>query len=243
MTVSDDDSMRIQTLPGLREQVAERLRMAIATGRFPPGARLIERELCEMLGVSRPSLREALRELQVDGLVTLQPNKGLSVSIVTPEIARLIYEVRAALEGLAARLFARNATEEQLKALRRSVNHLADVYEDFSADAFITAKTRFYDILLEGAGNPIAADMLKRIHTRASQLRVVSLSREERAKQSIKELRAFLDALEARDEDLSYRLCVAHIEAAAIAALEAIDRKLGNSAGEGDRLRRGQSTS
>lgn len=235
--------MRIQTLPGLREQVAERLRMAIATGRFPPGARLIERELCEMLGVSRPSLREALRELQVDGLVTLQPNKGLSVSIVTPEIARLIYEVRAALEGLAARLFARNATEEQLKALRRSVNHLADVYEDFSADAFITAKTRFYDILLEGAGNPIAADMLKRIHTRASQLRVVSLSREERAKQSIKELRAFLDALEARDEDLSYRLCVAHIEAAAIAALEAIDRKRDKSADEGDRLRRGQSTS
>ena len=66
MTVTDDLSMRVQTLPGLREQVAERLRMAIATGRFPAGTRLIERELCEMMGVSRTSLREALRELQAD---------------------------------------------------------------------------------------------------------------------------------------------------------------------------------
>lgn len=219
---SGDESLRVQSLPGLREQVAERLRMAIVTGRFPAGARLIERELCEMLGVSRTSLREALRELQVDGLITLQPNKGLSVSVVTPEIARSIYEVRASLEGLAARLFARNASDAQIKALRQSVNHLADVYEDFSAEAFIAAKTRFYDILLEGAGNAIAADMLKRIHTRASQLRVVSLSSAERAKQSIRELREFLDALEARDEELAYRLCVAHIEAAAAAALKSI---------------------
>jgi GntR family transcriptional regulator, trigonelline degradation regulator len=219
---SADDSMRVQSLPGLREQVAERLRMAIATGRFQPGARLIERELCEMLGVSRTSLREALRELQADGLITLQPNKGLSVSVVTPDVARSIYEVRAALEGLAARLFARNATDAEVKALRQSVNHLADVYEDFSAEAFIAAKTRFYDILLEGAGNEIAADMLKRIHTRASQLRVVSLSSAERAKQSIRELREFLDALEARDEELAYRVCVAHIEAAAAAAMKSI---------------------
>ncbi|HWU63808.1 MAG TPA: GntR family transcriptional regulator [Ensifer sp.] len=217
-----DDSLRVQSLPGLREQVAERMRMAIATGRFPPGARLIERELCEMLGVSRTSLREALRELQADGLITLQPNKGLSVSVVTPEVARSIYEVRAALEGLAARLFARNASDVEIKALRQSVNHLADVYEDFSAEAFIAAKTQFYDILLQGAGNDIAADMLKRIHTRASQLRVVSLSSSERAKQSIRELREFLDALEARDEERAYRLCVAHIEAAAAAALKSI---------------------
>ncbi|MFM2281425.1 MAG: hypothetical protein RLZZ444_3656 [Pseudomonadota bacterium] len=219
----DDLSMRVQTLPGLREQVAERLRMAIATGRFPPGARLIERELCEMMGVSRTSLREALRELQVDGLITLQPNKGLSVSIVSPKTARSIYEVRATLEGLAARLFARNATDQQMKALRKSVNRLAEVYEDFSPEAFISAKTQFYDILLEGAGNEIAADMLKRIHTRASQLRIVSLSSAERAKQSIRELREFLDALEARDEEWAYRVCFAHVEAAAAAAMKAIE--------------------
>lgn len=221
-TGNEDMSMRVQSLPGLREQVAERLRMAIATGKFPAGARLIERELCEMLGVSRTSLREALRELQADGLITLQPNKGLSVSVVTADTARSIYEVRAMLEGLAARLFARNATREQMADLRQSVDRLAEVYENFSAEAFIAAKTRFYDILLEGAGNPVAADMLRRIHTRVSQLRVVSLSSAERAQQSIRELREFLDALEKRDEERAWQVCVAHVEAAAKAALKTI---------------------
>lgn len=216
----EDGSMRVQTLPGLREQVAERLRMAIATGKFPAGTRLIERELCDMMGVSRTSLREALRELQADGLITLQPNKGMSVSIVSEETARSIYEVRAMLEGLAARLFARNATMEQMRELRRRVDKLADVYGNFSSEAFIAAKTHFYDVLLQGAGNPVAAEMLRRIHTRVSQLRVVSLSSAERAQQSIRELREFLDALEQRDEDRAWRVCVAHVEAAARAALK-----------------------
>ncbi|MFO1106031.1 MAG: GntR family transcriptional regulator [Amaricoccus sp.] len=224
MAATDDLSMRVQTLPGLREQVAERLRLAIATGKFQAGARLIERELCEMMGVSRTSLREALRELQADGLITLQPNKGLSVSVVSPETARSIYEVRAVLEGLAARGFALNASDAQMAALRESVDRLAEVYDDFSAESFITAKTRFYDILLEGAGNEVAADMLRRIHTRVSQLRVVSLGSAERARQSIRELRDFLDALEKRDADLSQRICVAHVEAAAAAALKSIGK-------------------
>lgn len=223
----DDLSMRVQTLPGLREQVAERLRMAIVTGKFRPGTRLIERELCEMMGVSRTSLREALRELQADGLITLVPNKGMSVSVLTEETARSIYQVRAMLEGLAARLFARNATPEQMKALRMSVDELAEVYGNFTPEAFITAKTHFYDILLEGAGNEVAADMLRRIHTRASQLRVVSLSSAERAQQSIRELREFLDALEKRDEDLSWDLCIAHVEAAANSALATIAKAKG----------------
>lgn len=221
MTI-EDVSMRVHTLPGLRERVAERLRAAIATGKFPPGTRLIERELCDIMGVSRTSLREALRELQADGLITLRPNKGLIVSVMSLQTARSIYEVRAMLEGLAARLFARNATPQQIEALHASVHELAEVYRNFTPETFITAKTHFYDILLEGAGNEVAADMLRRIHTRASQLRVVSLSSAERAQQSIRELREFVAALEKRDEELAWTLCVAHVEAAAKAALATI---------------------
>lgn len=219
MNAPADLSMRIKSLPGLREQVVERLRLAIATGHFPAGARLVERDLCEMLGVSRTSLREALRVLQTDGLVTSQPNKGLTVTVVSRKSARDIYEIRAMLEGLAARLFARNATDGQIAALRASIDRLAEVYANFSAEAFIAAKSEFYDILLEGAGNDMATEMLKRIHTRVSQLRVVSLSSSARAQRSIAELREFLAALEARDEDRAWTLCVAHVNAAAEAAL------------------------
>lgn len=219
MAGAHDVLLRVESLPGLREQVVERLRMAIATGRFPPGTRLIERDLCEMLGVSRTSLREALRVLQADGLVTSQPNKGLTVTVVSRRSAQSIYEVRVVLEGLAARLFARHATDAQLAALNDSVDRLAAVYADFSAEAFIAVKSEFYDILLAGGGNEVAAAMLRRIHTQVSQLRIVSLSRVARAQQSIAELREFLAALGARDEQRAWALCVAHVENAARAAL------------------------
>ena len=222
MSIGTAAFMRVESLPNLREQVAERMRMAIATGRLPPGARLIERELCEMMGVSRTSLREALRELQADGLITTQHNKRLSVAVVTPQDAESIYQVRAVMEGLAARLFVRHASAEEVAALRQSVERLAEVYADFSAEEFIAAKTAFYDILLSGGGNQVAAAMLRRIHTRVSQLRVVSLSNEERAHKSIAELREFIAAIEARDEERAWRLCVGHVENAAEAALRAL---------------------
>ncbi|MCX5495615.1 GntR family transcriptional regulator [Kaistia dalseonensis] len=224
MKISSDDepSLKIQSLPGMRELVTERMRLAIASGRFPPGTRLIERELCDMLGVSRSSLREAMRELQADGLITLQPNKGLSVSVISYEMAVSIYQVRAMLEGLSARLFVLNATDRQMADLGRSLDRLADVYDNFSSEAFIAAKSSFYDILLEGSGNMLAADMLRRVHTRVSLLRVMSLSNPERARKSIRELREFYAALVARDQELAWTLCVAHVENAAKAALAAL---------------------
>jgi GntR family transcriptional regulator, trigonelline degradation regulator len=217
-----DLNLRVETLPNLREQVAQRLRMAIVTGHFKPGERLIERELCEKMGVSRTSLREALRELQTDDLITLTPNKGMSVAVLSEETARSIYEVRGMLEGLTARLFAKRATPEQMKALRDSVEGLATVCDNYSVEDFFAAKERYYNILLAGAGNEVAADMLLCIHIRASQLRAVSLSSTKRVRESIHELRAFCDALEARDEDLAWKLCLEHVENAANATLKSI---------------------
>lgn len=222
MNIARPTSLRIVNLPDLRDQVVSRLRMAIAAGHFPPGTRLIERELCETLGVSRTSLREALRVLQSEGLITAKPNKGLMVALVSRRTARDIYQVRAVMEGLAARLFAQNATQSQMKALRDSIDRLAKVYDNFSADAFIQVKSEFYDILLEGAGNEAASEMLRRIHTRVSQLRVVSLSNADRAKKSIAELRQFIKALEARDEEKAWKICVQHVENAARAAIRAL---------------------
>src|ERR1700761_8226731 len=122
-------SLRVATPPTLRHQIVERLKEAIELGQFAPGARLIDRELCERMGVSRTSIREALRELEAAGLITTLPNKGSIVSVVSPEMARSIYEVRAVLEGLAARLFARRASLQQIADLKQAVDDLASLYE------------------------------------------------------------------------------------------------------------------
>ncbi len=217
-----DESLKIVSSPSLRERVAERLREAIVSGRFQPGARLIERELCELMGVSRTSVREAFRELETENLITTVPNRGPIVSIISVKTAQDIYQVRVVLEGLAARLFARYATNEQVKALGKAVDALERVYRNYAPGPFLSAKAEFYRVLFEGADNEAAAALLRTIHTRVSQLRATSLSNPSRAAESIAELRTFLTALEARDEDAAWLACVTHIENAAKAAISVL---------------------
>ena len=97
----------------MRHQVAEVLRAAITTGRFAPGQRLVEKDLCELTGVSRASVREALRQLESEGLIQTLPNRGPLVSRLSTQDAASIYQVRGALEALAAQLFANHATDQR----------------------------------------------------------------------------------------------------------------------------------
>jgi len=214
-----DATLRVASLPGRREQVVARLRNAIAIGRFAPGSRLIERELCELTGVSRTSIREALRELESEGLVTTVPHRGPVVSVVSIETAEAIYQVRAVLEGLAAKLFVRHATEEHLRDLRRSLAEVKKAQRANSTDGMVAAKAEFYRILLDGAGNEVAANILLTMHMRISLLRATSLGNRERSKRSVEELSAFVKALELRDENEAWRLCVKHVENAGMVTM------------------------
>jgi DNA-binding GntR family transcriptional regulator len=100
-------TLRIDDVPTVRAIVAQKLREAIMSGTFKPGQRLVERELCEMTGVSRPSIREALRLLEADGMVNTVPHRGPVVSTISLEEARQLYDARAVLEGFAGRECAR----------------------------------------------------------------------------------------------------------------------------------------
>jgi DNA-binding GntR family transcriptional regulator len=111
VTENSTRPLRVERNPApVRTQVIDNLRQAIIDCRFLPGQRLIERELVELTGVSRTSIREALRELTAEGLVTSVPNKGNVVTRVSAKEAAQLYEVRSALEGLAGRIFVRNAS-------------------------------------------------------------------------------------------------------------------------------------
>src|SRR5262245_48789536 len=110
--------------PTLRELTTAKLREAILSLYFKPDQHLVERELCARTGVSRTSVREALRQLESEGLVERRGNRGLFVSSVTAEEAQQVYEVRAALEPEMARLFTERAGARDIRALEAAFREL-----------------------------------------------------------------------------------------------------------------------
>src|SRR5690606_19865131 len=113
----------------LRQLATDRLRDAVLSGAFQPGTKLVERDLCEMLGVSRTVLREALQHLGAEGLITSVPHKGPVVATISAKEAQDIYAVRTALEALAGEGFALHASEDQIAKLREALNKLEKASE------------------------------------------------------------------------------------------------------------------
>lgn len=216
-------SLRVDAMAApLRQQVVGALRDAIAEGRFRPGERLIERELCEMLGVSRTVLREAMRELENDGIVTSQANRGVVVTTISVRNAREIYELRAMLEGLLAARFAEFASSLQIAELAQRIETLAAAYA--AHDGLMGAKRAFYETLMAGADHDLAASMLRGIQLRASQLRVMTLSDPDRARHSIAEIRAILAAIKKRDAVAAMTAARTHVQNAGALALRLLER-------------------
>lgn len=203
----------------VRQQVANMIRAAIVGGRYAPGQRLVEKELCEGLGVSRPSVREALRELEVEGLIHNVPNRGPVVARVSLEEVVSIYQVRGVLEGLAARLFAEKHTAEQLAEFEAAIDRLSDSYKKGDVEQTLKDKAEFYKIILEGSGNTIIPPILRTMNARVNFLRTVSLSNPKRLPVSMREIRDMLKAIKMRDPDAAFAASVAHVEGAAKAAL------------------------
>lgn len=208
----------------VRAETIHTLRQAIKSFQLRPGQRLVERELTELLGVSRTTLREALRELAAEGLVTVVPQKGARVSAPTIEEASDLYEVRAALESLLLTRFVKRATDDEVDALSAAV----DVYELATKETtdtvtLLDAKEGFYEVLLRGARSPVLEQLLEGIRTRVQALRATSLSRPGRAIETVTELRSIVDAVRAREPELAAELAAAHVSAAGRTALSRLE--------------------
>jgi DNA-binding GntR family transcriptional regulator len=210
----------------LRQQVIEGLRLCITDLTFRPGDRLIERELCEMLGVSRTLIREALSQLVAEGLIQIIPHKGPIVAVITKAEAKGLYEVRAALEALAGWHFTERATPEQREALGEALKELAvirDMKTEESILLFLKQKARFYDVILEGAGNPVLTEMLRLVHTRVMMLRATTLSQSGRLEQSYGEISEIVDAVNRKDAAAAAAACKRHVEQAETLAVKALE--------------------
>ena len=206
----------------LRLRVEEKIRNAIIAGHFKPGARLIERALCELIGVGRTSVREALRQLEAEGLVTTIPHRGPTVARITVEEAEQLYGVRALLESYAGRCFAmrdRALVKDDLVALDAAVSDLEQAASTMDQAALIAAKTAFYAALMSGGGNTIVKQMLTTLHNRVTLLRLTSMTQPGRMADSMQEVRVIHAAIRDGDGAKAEAACIRHINAAAAVAL------------------------
>jgi DNA-binding GntR family transcriptional regulator len=208
----------------LRHGVTDSIRNAIAIGHFKPGERLPERLLCEITGVSRTLVREALRQLESEGLIDVVPHRGPIVASLTTKEAEDIYRVRAELEGLASELFAEAASDAARTKLKSAFEILKVASKSENTLDRLKAKNAFYESLMEGSGNGALGTSLHFLNSRIMLLRATSLQAEGRIKESIKELGALVDALMARDAATARKLAVAHVTNAANVALRSLGK-------------------
>ena len=207
----------------IREQTVKNLREAIINGFFKPGERLVERKLCKLLGVSRTPLREALRQLETEGLVEIEPYSGPKVAAVSLEQAKEIYQIRVLLESFAFKLFAQHAAEKDIKALRTAFEKIKHAVDKGQTDQLVKLKDGFYETLLKRCGNQLISSMLMSLNARIAFLRRTSLSQSGRPTQSVAEIEKIVDAIEKRDADAAWDASIKHLIMARKNALEKLD--------------------
>jgi DNA-binding GntR family transcriptional regulator len=215
----------------LRHQVENVLRQAIVSGRYAPGARLIERELCETLGVSRTSVREALRRLEAEKLVRNVPHKGPVVAVMSKAEARELYALRGLLEGFAAHEFARLASDAALASFSAAALELRDAALARRKEGVLGAKAALYDVLLDNCGNALVKEILHSLYSRINLLRTTSLMHPARLEHSLSEIGELDRALQRRDAQDAQRIAQLHVANAEQAAMRMLDDEENAAAG------------
>ncbi|MGF6757468.1 GntR family transcriptional regulator [Paraburkholderia sp. GAS42] len=210
----------------LRQQVVKLLREDILDGQIAPGERLVEGALCTTYDVSRTVVREALRQLESEHLVTVLPN-GPVVTVLTKRDIESIYQVRATLEGLAGELFASNAPEDDVAAMVALRDRMEEEYVNGTVEQREEIKEEFYSLLLKGGGNDVLAESMSVIHARIALFRRYAFVDGKRVALSMKELRRIIDAAAVRrDPERARRACEEHIQGASKLAVEEYSRRL-----------------
>lgn len=210
--------------PSKRAQVADALRAGILSGALLPGTRLVERELCERMQASRPLVREAILQLEMEGFIYSSRNRGSVVATLTAQEAMDIYQVRGALEGLAAKSFIALATPQERAALHSAMDAMLAAIQAEDVPGQLASIGSFYDSLLDGCCNQVLAGTLRVMHSRIARLRATSITSPGRIKQSYQEMRQIVDAIDANDEQAAWSACIRHMELTAAVAVKVIGR-------------------
>lgn len=203
----------------LRELALEKMRDAITGGYFKPGDRLLERDLCNLLGVSRTVVREALRHLESEGFVTSAPSRGPMVAALDADEARQIYEIRGALEGMAARLCAEKRDPGIADSLDAALEAIRLCYAKNEMAGVLERTTDFYRLLFSLVGRQVAWDIEQRMTGRINHLRSLTIRTTGRALQGPAQMALIVSHIRRGDGPAAEAAAIEHVNSACRIAL------------------------
>lgn len=196
----------------LRDVVFNTLRQAILRGELKPGERLMEIQLANKLGVSRTPIREALRKLELEGLVKMVPRKGAEVADITEKSLRDVLEVRKALEELSVQLACEKITEEEIEELKRVAERFKDTLDDQDVTKIAEADVAFHDVIYTATDNQKLILLLNNLREQMYRYRVEYLKKEEAYPQLIAEHEELIDNISKRNKEEATRIMCEHID-------------------------------
>ncbi|MEX3691136.1 GntR family transcriptional regulator [Paraburkholderia sp. BR14263] len=196
----------------LRELALEKMRTAILEAHFHPGERLVERSLCEILGVSRTVVREVLRHLETEGLVDSIPNQGPIVAVLDFETAAEIYEIRALLEGEAAMACAQHADEGIVADLAGFIDRIQAAFEAQDHQAVRALTTAFYERMFIAGQKRVAWEIVQSLTARINRLRALTIASDDRGRQAVDEMHRILSAIQAGNAAGAREAAIAHVD-------------------------------
>lgn len=183
----------------LHDELLERLRQLVIDGELVPGAKVPEKELCERFGVSRTPMREALKVLANEGLVTLTPNRGAMIAELTLEDLEETFPVMGALEALSGELACANITDVEIAQIRRLHAEMLTHYEARALRPYFHANQAIHERILAAARNQTLSALYRSLEGRLRQARFVANMSDQRWAQAVEEHERMIDALAARD--------------------------------------------
>jgi DNA-binding GntR family transcriptional regulator len=190
----------------LREIILENIRDAIVSGSLRAGSRVSEPELAERYGISRTPIREAFRQLESEGYLTVVPRRGAIVSEFTPKDIEEFYAIKSIMEGYAARRACENLTAKDLDRLQAINDKLAELAEAGDIKHFFKIHSDFHEMFIKAANNDKLHELIAGLVTKFQRLRFTSLSLPGRMAVSVQEHEKIIDAFRKKDPDLAEAL-------------------------------------
>lgn len=196
----------------LGSQIFNKIREDILSGNYAQGEELKEATLGKKLGVSRTPVREALRQLELEGLVEIIPNRGARVTGISEKDIADIYVIRSRLEGLAARWAAEHISGEEIAELEEVILLSEFHLKKSQKDQMVRLDGRFHEIMYRAAGSRMLEHVLTDFHYYVKMARFTSVKTKNRAEESVREHKAILEAVKNRDSALAEKLANEHIQ-------------------------------